>query len=177
MVRTPKGLLPFTSCEPWTRFTLPYDEGMPESTCLHMYLTDQPHVLCPACTALLNALTEVQLMATKCICVIRNDNRFAHAHCTAFHALAAVGWVTDPVTLDVKFFREENSKTKAQDHIARLQRTHLEVSRLIHGNVTTAEFEGGLANALCELMEVMLGTAAGAAADHASDTAGPTTKR
>jgi hypothetical protein len=95
-------------------------------------------------------------MATKCLCVIRNDNRFVHAHCTAFHTLAAVGWVTDPVTLDVKFFREENSKTKAEDYISRLRSTHLKVARLIHGNVTTAEFEAGLANALCEVIEIML---------------------
>jgi hypothetical protein len=58
MVRTREGLLPFTSCEPWTRPRLPYNEGMPESACLAMYLTDRPHVLCPACTALLNALTD-----------------------------------------------------------------------------------------------------------------------
>ena len=89
---------------------------------------------------------------TDCICVIQNGERFHNGHCLAFHDRPAVGYVTDPTTLAV----QRGSIFGAEDHIARLWRMHRELGRLIRGNVTTDEFEAGLANALCELIDVML---------------------
>jgi len=39
---------------------------------------------------------------TECICVLKDGERFAHGHCTAFHQQAAVGYVTDPQRLTVQ---------------------------------------------------------------------------
>lgn len=92
---------------------------------------------------------------TKCICVIQNGERFAHGHCLAFHDKLAVGHVVDPQTLTVQHGSIFDAPAP-DEVIARLQRTHRELGRLVHGNVTTAEFEAGLVNALCEIIEVML---------------------
>jgi hypothetical protein len=101
---------------------------------------------------------------TKCICVIQNGERFAHGHCLAFHDKLAVGHVVDPQTLTVQHGSIFDAPAPGSifdapapdEVIARLQRTHRELGRLVHGNVTTAEFEAGLVNALCEIIEVML---------------------